>query len=84
MSTLLNSFRQHLLVRHLSPYLYPRRLPLQAQNKLRLLATMAAYAKERWIAELAVQRACLLTDKVYHSHVKGTVMKGDKSPVTSK
>lgn len=44
---------------------------------------MAAYATERRIAELAVQRACLLTDKVYHSRVKGTVTKGDKSPVTS-
>ncbi|KAH0614918.1 uncharacterized protein H6S33_000554 [Morchella sextelata] len=43
---------------------------------------MAAYATERRIAELAVQRACLLTDKVYHSRVKGTVTKGDKSPVT--
>ncbi|KAL7275642.1 3'(2'),5'-bisphosphate nucleotidase [Rhizina undulata] len=41
-----------------------------------------SYTKERKIAELAVQRACLLTDNVYHSQVKGTVTKEDKSPVT--
>ncbi|KAI5778410.1 hypothetical protein EDC01DRAFT_674168 [Geopyxis carbonaria] len=43
---------------------------------------MASYARELKVAELAVQRACLLTDKVYHSRVKGTVTKEDKSPVT--
>lgn len=46
-------------------------------------STMSAYKNERLIAELAVQRASLLTDKVFHSLVKGTVTKDDKSPVTS-
>ena len=41
------------------------------------------YTRERLIAELAVQRACKLTNKVFHSLVKGTVTKDDKSPVTS-
>jgi len=40
------------------------------------------YAKERRIAELAVQRAAILTQRVYESKVKGTVTKDDKSPVT--
>jgi 3'(2'), 5'-bisphosphate nucleotidase len=44
---------------------------------------MTAYARERKIAELAVRRASLLTNSVYHSRVKGTVTKEDKSPVTS-
>ncbi|RPA96658.1 3(2),5-bisphosphate nucleotidase HAL2 [Choiromyces venosus 120613-1] len=41
-----------------------------------------SYANERRIAELAIQRACLLTERVYNSQVKGTITKGDKSPVT--
>jgi len=44
--------------------------------------SMPFYAKERKIAELAVRRACLLTNSVFHSRVKGTVTKEDKSPVT--
>lgn len=42
-----------------------------------------SYANERRIAELAIQRACILTERVYNSQVKGTITKGDKSPVTS-
>ena len=34
------------------------------------------------MAELAVQRATLLTQKVFHEKVKGTLSKDDKSPVT--
>ncbi|PWW80774.1 3(2),5-bisphosphate nucleotidase HAL2 [Tuber magnatum] len=41
-----------------------------------------AYTNERRIAELAIHRACILTQKVYNSQVKGTITKGDKSPVT--
>lgn len=41
-----------------------------------------AYAKELQIASLAVQRATLLTQKVFHEKAKGTVSKDDKSPVT--
>jgi 3'(2'), 5'-bisphosphate nucleotidase len=43
----------------------------------------ANYAVERKIAELAVRRASILTNKTFHSLVKGTVSKEDKSPVTS-
>ncbi|CAK7198573.1 3'(2'),5'-bisphosphate nucleotidase [Sporothrix eucalyptigena] len=46
--------------------------------------TMAstAYAKELQVAQLAVQRAAILTKKVFHEKAKGTVSKDDKSPVT--
>ncbi|EED23404.1 3'(2'),5'-bisphosphate nucleotidase [Talaromyces stipitatus ATCC 10500] len=40
------------------------------------------YDYERRIAELAVQRACLLTKKVFHEKAKGELAKDDKSPVT--
>ncbi|CAM1506442.1 Fc.00g060830.m01.CDS01 [Cosmosporella sp. VM-42] len=43
---------------------------------------MAAYAKELQIAQLAVQRATILTKRVFHEKAKGTVDKNDKSPVT--
>jgi 3'(2'), 5'-bisphosphate nucleotidase len=41
-----------------------------------------SYQKELQVAELAVQRATILTKKVFHEKVKGTVSKNDKSPVT--
>lgn len=41
-----------------------------------------SYQKELLIAELAVQRAAILTKKVFHEKAKGTVSKDDKSPVT--
>ncbi|KAJ5525374.1 hypothetical protein N7513_010495 [Penicillium frequentans] len=41
-----------------------------------------SYTQERYIAELAVQRASLLTQKVFFEKAKGTVSKDDKSPVT--
>lgn len=40
------------------------------------------YAMELQVALLAVQRATLLTKSVFHSHAKGTLEKGDASPVT--
>ena len=43
---------------------------------------MPAYRKELRVAELAVQRATLLTQRVFHEKVKGTLSKDDKSPVT--
>lgn len=43
---------------------------------------MASYAKELEIAQLAVQRASILTRRVFHEKAKGTVDKNDKSPVT--
>ena len=41
-----------------------------------------SYHKELQIAELAVQRASILTKKVFHEKAKGTLSKDDKSPVT--
>jgi len=41
-----------------------------------------SYAKELQIAQLAVQRASILTKKVFETKAKGTVDKNDKSPVT--
>ncbi|KAF4637664.1 hypothetical protein G7Y89_g425 [Cudoniella acicularis] len=43
---------------------------------------MSIYSKELEVAELAVQRASILTKKVFHEKAKGTVSKDDKSPVT--
>ncbi|PSR97422.1 hypothetical protein BD289DRAFT_425929 [Coniella lustricola] len=40
------------------------------------------YAKELEVAQLAVQRATILTKRVFHERAKGTVSKDDKSPVT--
>lgn len=42
----------------------------------------ASYAREQTVALLAVQRATLLTKKVFHETAKGTSSKNDKSPVT--
>ncbi|KAL9134308.1 MAG: hypothetical protein Q9175_004512 [Cornicularia normoerica] len=41
-----------------------------------------SYEKELHIAQLAVQRATLLTQQVFHEKAKGTISKDDKSPVT--
>ncbi|SPN98561.1 probable MET22 - protein ser/thr phosphatase [Cephalotrichum gorgonifer] len=43
---------------------------------------MASFAKELLIAQLAVQRATLLTKRVFNETAKGAVDKSDKSPVT--
>jgi len=43
---------------------------------------MSQYSKELEVAELAVQRATLLTKKVFHEKAKGTLSKDDSSPVT--
>ncbi|KAH0491601.1 hypothetical protein TgHK011_003026 [Trichoderma gracile] len=40
------------------------------------------YEKELLVAQLAVQRAAILTKRVFHEKAKGTVDKNDKSPVT--
>ncbi|KAB5583260.1 hypothetical protein GE09DRAFT_1167294 [Coniochaeta sp. 2T2.1] len=45
-------------------------------------ATMASYQKELLVAQLAVQRASLLTRRVFLDSAKGTVSKSDASPVT--
>ena len=41
-----------------------------------------SYSKELHLACLAVQRATILTQKVFHEKAKGTLSKDDKSPVT--
>src|SRR2546423_79733 len=46
-----------------------------------IVATMP-YQEELKVAELAVQRATILTKKVFHEKAKGTLSKDDKSPVT--
>jgi 3'(2'), 5'-bisphosphate nucleotidase len=43
---------------------------------------MSTYSKELEVAQLAVQRAAILTKKVFHEKAKGTLSKDDKSPVT--
>lgn len=40
------------------------------------------YSQELKVAELAVQRAAILTKKVFNEEAKGTVSKDDQSPVT--
>ena len=45
-------------------------------------ARMPHYEKEFHIAQLAVQRATLLTQRVFLDAAKGTLAKDDKSPVT--
>lgn len=40
------------------------------------------YEKELYIAQLAVQRATLLTQRVFQEKAKGTLSKDDRSPVT--
>lgn len=43
---------------------------------------MSTYSRELQVAELAVQRAAILTKKVFREKAKGTISKDDKSPVT--
>jgi 3'(2'), 5'-bisphosphate nucleotidase len=43
---------------------------------------MSTYSKELEVAQLAVQRASILTKRVFHEKVKGTISKDDASPVT--
>lgn len=64
--------RLSLLTRHIPPI----------HRSLSYPMTMSAYEKELEVAELAVQRATLLTKAVFHEKAKGTVSKDDKSPVT--
>lgn len=43
---------------------------------------MFTYSKELEVAQLAVQKASILTKKVFHEKAKGTISKDDTSPVT--
>ena len=55
---------------------------LSHYSKFSSLNTKMSYTKELRIASLAVQRATILTQRVFHEKVKGTLSKDDKSPVT--
>ncbi|KHN99104.1 3'(2'),5'-bisphosphate nucleotidase [Metarhizium album ARSEF 1941] len=46
------------------------------------MVTAPPYTRELEVAQLAVQRATILTRRVFHEKAKGTVDKNDKSPVT--
>jgi 3'(2'), 5'-bisphosphate nucleotidase len=64
-----NSLRSRLS--HISAHILSSRSP----------STMS-YSEELKVAQLAVQRAAILTKKVFHEKAKGTLSKDDKSPVT--
>ncbi|KAI0835116.1 3',5'-bisphosphate nucleotidase [Hypoxylon sp. FL0890] len=57
-------------------------LPSTRQQGFSSNSNNMSYAKELEIAQLAVQRAAILTKRVFHEKAKGTVSKDDKSPVT--
>lgn len=66
-----------------SQLLLPRRLFSSAlYTPAAIMVTTPAYSKELQVAQLAVQRAAILTKRVFHEKAKGTVDKNDKSPVT--
>ncbi|KAK2603522.1 3'(2'),5'-bisphosphate nucleotidase [Conoideocrella luteorostrata] len=46
------------------------------------MVTFPSHSRELEVAQLAVQRATILTKRVFHEKAKGTVDKNDKSPVT--
>lgn len=69
----INSSRLALLSQHLSPI-----IPLRFFSSPPIMS----YEKELHVAQLAVQRATLLTQRVFHEKAKGTLSKDDKSPVT--
>lgn len=64
--------RISLLTRHIPP----------THRSLSHPVNMSMYEKEFEVAQLAVQRATLLTKAIFHEKAKGTVSKDDKSPVT--
>lgn len=69
--------RLDLVARH-----FTRAVPIPgAVSPITHNSTMS-YQKELRIASLAVQRATLLTQKIFHETSKGTLSKDDKSPVT--
>jgi 3'(2'), 5'-bisphosphate nucleotidase len=61
--------------------LFTRHL-LTTQRPLSTTVKMSLYSKELEVAELAVQRAAILTKAVFHEKAKSTLSKDDKSPVT--
>lgn len=55
---------------------------LTLPKTLSTASRMSSYSKELEVAQLAVQRATLLTKNVFHEKAKGTISKDDASPVT--
>jgi 3'(2'), 5'-bisphosphate nucleotidase len=55
---------------------------LTPQKALFTTTKMSPYSKELEVAQLAVQRASILTKRVFHEKAKGTISKDDASPVT--
>ncbi|CAH0052705.1 unnamed protein product [Clonostachys solani] len=65
------------------PRLFLSSLPFASFITRRTMSSSSpAYSQELYIAQLAVQRASILTKRVFHEKAKGTVDKNDKSPVT--
>ncbi|KZZ91424.1 3'(2'),5'-bisphosphate nucleotidase [Moelleriella libera RCEF 2490] len=58
------------------------RLSLFVSSSAEDMVLYPSYAHELRIAQLAVQRAAVLTRRVFHEKAKGAVDKSDKSPVT--
>ncbi|KAL0934251.1 3',5'-bisphosphate nucleotidase [Colletotrichum truncatum] len=75
--------RLSLLSNHFAlPASLSSRAPFFSKTTKTTIPTMSSYAKELEVAQLAVQRAAILTKRVFHEKAKGTVDKNDKSPVT--
>lgn len=69
-------------LRQLSNHLLRRQIHTQIHPSAANMVTAPSYAHELQVAQLAVQRATILTKRVFHEKAKGTVDKNDKSPVT--
>jgi 3'(2'), 5'-bisphosphate nucleotidase len=89
MRTSLNSFRGSIFVASIAVLAFVLNSSVRARfyqisahlSSFRPISTMS-YSKELKVAELAVQRAAVLTKKVFKEKAKGTLSKDDKSPVT--
>ena len=76
-----------LILAFLSSRLIPRLTTLKSHilpstTTFKMTTSSALYTKELLVAQLAVQRASILTKTVFHQNTKGTLSKDDASPVT--
>ena len=76
-----------LILAFLSSRLIPRLTTLKSHilpstTTFKMTTSSASYTKELLVAQLAVQRASILTKTVFHQNTKGTLSKDDASPVT--
>lgn len=81
-SLLILSFSIVLKVQPRYTLLIPRIGAVFPTTPSRFSSTAMSYQQERYVAELAVQRATSFTQKVFFERTKGTESKDDKSPVT--